>query len=262
MSQNRKRNFSEFRAELSQSSTVLTRARLREKRTRAGLVDAAAESAAVTRDSELTLHAHMRQRAQLPLLTHEPQHARLADGVHAAFVRQTLPYGGNGSLRPRALQRVLERMKMPRDAVFLDVGAGAGNVMLCALLFCGVKCAVGLEYDAPTIAMGRSIIAQQLKLLPPTYALDGRIELLDVDLTLLKQISPDVTHVYAYDRVMNVRVLANVAKLINALRPRVFVSFVAPAVWARHGLTARLFDQIPGCSTTGAQSFTAYLFTF
>jgi hypothetical protein len=258
----RKRNLSDFRAETSESNTVLTRSRLRDKRARAGLVDAAAESRAVTRDSERTMHAHAHSRARLPPLAHEPQHARLADRVHAAFVRQTLPYGGNGSLRPAALHRVLARMKMPRDAVFLDVGAGAGNVLLCALLFCGVKCAVGLEYDAPTISLGRSLIAQQLKSLPPTYGVAGRVELLDVDLTLLERVSSDVTHVYAYDRVMNTRVLANVAKLMNALRPRVFVSFVTPALWAGFGLEARLFDQVPACSTTGKQSFTAYLFAF
>jgi hypothetical protein len=258
----RKRNLSDFRADASESTVVLTRSRLREKRARAGLADAAAESLAVTRDSERAMHARAHTRARLPPLAHDQQHVRLADRVHAAFVRRTLPYGGNGSLRPAALHRVLARMKMPRDAVFLDVGAGAGNVLLCALLFCGVKCAVGLEYDAPTISLGRSLIAQQLKSLPPTYGVDGRVELLDVDLTLMERVSADVTHVYAYDRVMNNRVLANVAKLMNALRPRVFVSFVTPALWAGFGLQARLFDQVPACSTTGSQSFTAYLFTF
>jgi hypothetical protein len=144
----------------------------------------------------------------------------------------------------------------------MDVGAGSGNVLLCALLFCGIKCAVGVEYDAPTIVLGRSLIASQLKALPPTYSVDGRVALHDADLTLMERFSSDVTHVYAYDRVMNPRVLTNVAKLMNALRPRVFASFQTPALWAKHGLHARVFDQIPACHTTGGQQFTAYLFAF
>lgn len=256
-----KRDFSEFRS--AQSAFVTTRSQLRAKRARVGLQDEAAELQAVTRASELALIAGTSVRKSLrPMPPVKAADRALLTGVHRAFVAQTLPYGGNGSLRPAALMRVLDSMKLDRDSVFLDLGCGAGNVLLFALIGYGVRAAVGLEYDAPTITLGRSIVARQIAHLAPALRDVGRVQLLDADLGRLQRLSSDITAVYAYDRVMNRGVLRNVAKLLNALRPRTFVSFVRPAEWATLGLVAQHVGTIEDCATTGAQSFTGYRFEF
>ena len=66
--------------------------------------------------------------------------------------------------------------------------------------------------------------------------------------------------VFAYDRVMNQEVLANIALLLNREQPRVFASFQLPSKWAMLGLEMEHFDTISACKTTGNQSFTCYLF--
>ncbi len=256
-----KRDFSEFRS--SHTGFVTTRAQLREKRARMGLQDEAAELQAVTQASELALIAGASVRAALrPMPAPRAADRALLAGVHRAFVAQTLPYGGNGSLRPASLMRVLDTMKLDRNSVFLDLGCGAGNVLLFALIGYGVRAAVGLEYDAPTITLGRSIVARQIAHLAPAMRDAGRVQLLDADLGRLQRLSSDITAVYAYDRVMNRRVLRNVAKLLNRLRPRAFVSFVRPAEWATLGLDAQHVGTIEDCMTTGSQSFTGYRFEF
>jgi hypothetical protein len=54
--------------------------------------------------------------------------------LHRMFVKKTNPYGGNGSLRPASLDRCFDVMGLRNDDVFMDLGAGPGNVLWAALL--------------------------------------------------------------------------------------------------------------------------------
>jgi SAM-dependent methyltransferase len=247
------------------SAERVTRSSARAKRVKAGFRTEAAELAAITAASERDLLAGVAVRAALRPLAHSADDAARVSAAHGAFLRHTLPYGGNGSLRPASLLRVLATMNLGPDSVFLDLGCGAGNVLLCALLAFGVRAAVGVEYDAPTIALGRSIVARQVAALAPSYRDAGRLQLLDADIARLNHAAwrkLDFDAVFAYDRVMNHRVLQNVARLMNALRPRVFATFVLPERWKEFGLAGTHFHTTHDCATTGNQKFTAYFFRF
>ena len=182
--------------------------------------------------------------------------ARHANRIASFFTRQTLPYGGNGSLRAASLTRILERMRINQQSRLVDLGCGPANVLLFALVRFGIHSALGYEYNADVLALGKSLysrlsIAQS----------DERCLLLHADLCHLNAIPNDMTHVFAYDRVMNREALQNIAKLINQLRPSVFASFQNPNKWAQLGLQLTCVDKLPSCITTGNQSFTCYFFT-
>lgn len=179
-----------------------------------------------------------------------------ADQIYRRLAKQTLPYTGNGSLRLKALQTVLTSMQLDHDSVLLDMGCGPGNVLMHAIYSFQIKAAIGIEIDLPTLEIGRGFLAKNC-------SDEGkRIGMFHGDLALWSVLPKQITHVFAYDRVMPPIVLINMARLLNDLRPRILVSFVKPAVWMEHGLAFTNFTVLPGCNTTGGQVFTGYKFAF
>lgn len=183
-----------------------------------------------------------------------------ASALACHFTRRTLPYGGNGSLRPASLQRVLQTMQVSLDECFIDLGCGPGNVLAFALtLFPEIRCAIGYEYNANVIMQGSVLLRKAAK------NVQQRCKLIEADLCKLDDLLPaeqqqQACSVFAYDRVMNREALANVAQLINRQKPRVFASFQTPATWSDLQLEFEHFETVSGCKTTGNQSFTCYLF--
>ena len=76
--------------------------------------------AAQTAATERQLVESAPKRANLrPLAVNADDIDKQCSRLHRLFASRTLPYGGNGSLRPAALRRALAKMQMRDDAVFV-----------------------------------------------------------------------------------------------------------------------------------------------
>lgn len=177
-----------------------------------------------------------------------------ADQMYRRLTKQTLPYTGNGSLRLKSIQCLLQRMWLNKDSVLLDMGSGPGNVLAYAALSFDVKAVIGIELDLPTIEFGRGFLAKN--------KCADKIEMYHGDLAKWNTLPKQITHVFAYDRVMPPNVLANMARMLNELSPKLFISFVKVSDWIEHGLAFKSFDALPGCTTTGGQVFVGHEFRF
>jgi len=99
--------------------------------------------------------------------------------------------------------------------------------------------------------MGEAVFVSEWPKLPEPLQTIGRFELHEADLKVSGAFPSSVTCVYAYDLVMNRRAHANIAKHLNVLKPRIFISFKPPAFWRRMKLQAELLSKTIGLKTTG-----------
>jgi hypothetical protein len=87
-------------------------------------------------------------------------------GISAHDVRQRAgrTYGNAGEVLPSGVTRILEAVgPLGEDDVFLDVGAGVGNIVAQVALATNAKRCIGVELRKDLVALGQCCIQQHIK---------------------------------------------------------------------------------------------------
>jgi hypothetical protein len=115
-----------------------------------------------------------------------------------------------------------------------------------------VRRAIGIEFDRNCIIMGEAVFVREWPDLPAPLQTIGRFELHEADLKVCGAFPAEVTCVYSYDLVMNRRAHQNIARHLNVLQPRLFISFKPPEFWRAMKLQAKVLSKTIGLTTTGS----------
>ncbi|KAG7392244.1 hypothetical protein PHYPSEUDO_001348 [Phytophthora pseudosyringae] len=95
--------------------------------------------------------------------------ASIIEGIRANDVRQQADhkYTNAGDVLPSVVSTILDSVGPFREAdVFLDVGAGVGNILAQVALTTDVKMCIGVELRRDLVGLGQGCIQQQLKHYP------------------------------------------------------------------------------------------------
>jgi SAM-dependent methyltransferase len=125
----------------------------------------------------------------------------------------------------RPFLRLLEKLRLPRDSAFVDIGAGKGRVLLIASQY-GFRKVVGIEFCGQLCALARKnleLFARKSKVLSP-------IEIIEADATTY-EFQPEHRVFFMYnpfDSFVLTRVLDNIHSSLETNPRRIWLIYNTP----------------------------------
>jgi len=110
--------------------------------------------------------------------------------------------------KARPLLRLLRQLVLPRDSVFVDIGAGKGRVLLIASHF-GFKKVVGIEFSAKLCGIAR----HNIEIFARRTTLRSPIEVVEIDATSYR-FRPEESVLFMYNP-FDSRVMAEIVRNIR-----------------------------------------------
>ena len=127
--------------------------------------------------------------------------------------------------KSRPLQRLISKLNLPKDGVFVDLGAGKGRVLLLAAQF-GFEKVVGVEFSRELCVIAR----ENVRTFAKKKQITARIDVVESDVASFC-IQPEHNIFFMYnpfDNVVMVRLLANIGTSLTQFPRKIYLIYNTP----------------------------------